>query len=179
MQSNLCLATCSHPHHTWYLLWQGILGIIFWYALSFLVLFSCAILVFSIHCILEGHLVLWTMIKNLLSSGSEKLLNGVEERRVRGNEKRNHSRMGVKPGSDCTGNGGMPHCCMWSHISMRVSSSKILSVSLTISLHLLHVNPSSPTEIDKLYMWQAVQTTIIHNQTPVMIFVLYKSSPYT
>ncbi len=43
---------------------------------------------------------------------------------------------------------------------MRVSSSKILSVSLTISLHLLHMNPSSPTERNKLYMWQAVQTTV-------------------
>ncbi len=28
------LATCSHPYHTWYLLWQGILGRIFWQALS-------------------------------------------------------------------------------------------------------------------------------------------------
>ncbi len=28
------LATCSHPYHTWYLLWQGILGRIFWNALS-------------------------------------------------------------------------------------------------------------------------------------------------
>ncbi len=43
---------------------------------------------------------------------------------------------------------------------MRVSSSKTFSVSLTISLHLSHVNPSSPTEIDKLYMWQTVQITI-------------------
>ncbi|WP_213080761.1 hypothetical protein, partial [Escherichia coli] len=47
-----------------------------------------------------------------------------------------------------------------SKVWMRVSSSKIFSVSLTISLHLSHVNSSSPTEIDKLYMWQAVQTTI-------------------
>ncbi len=51
------------------------------------------------------------MVKNLPSPGSEKLLNGVEERGVRGKEKRD-SRMGVKPGSDCTGNGGMPHCPM-------------------------------------------------------------------
>ncbi len=43
---------------------------------------------------------------------------------------------------------------------MCVSSSKTYSVSLTISLHLSHVNPSSPTEIDKLYMWQTVQITI-------------------
>ncbi len=43
---------------------------------------------------------------------------------------------------------------------MRVSSSKIFSVSLTISLHLSHVNPSSLTERDKLYMWHAVQTAI-------------------
>ncbi len=43
---------------------------------------------------------------------------------------------------------------------MRVSSSKTFSVSLTISLHLSHVNPSSPTERDKLYMWQTVQITI-------------------
>ncbi len=43
---------------------------------------------------------------------------------------------------------------------MRVSSYKTFSVSLTISLHLSHVNPSSPTEIDKLYMWQTVQITI-------------------
>ncbi len=28
------LATCSHPYHTWYFLWQGILGRIFWHALS-------------------------------------------------------------------------------------------------------------------------------------------------
>ncbi len=40
---------------------------------------------------------------------------------------------------------------------MRVSSSKIFSVSLTISLQLSHVNPSLLTEIDKLYMWQTVQ----------------------
>ncbi len=39
---------------------------------------------------------------------------------------------------------------------MRVSSSKIFSVSLTIFLHLSHVNPSSPTETDKLYMWQTI-----------------------
>ncbi len=54
--------------------------------------------------------------QNLPSPGSLKLLNGVEEREVRGKEKRHHSRMGVKPDSDCTGNGGMPHCPMWSHI---------------------------------------------------------------
>ncbi len=42
---------------------------------------------------------------------------------------------------------------------MHVSSSKIFSVSLTISLHLSHVNPSLLTEIDKLYMWQTVQKT--------------------
>ncbi len=35
---------------------------------------------------------------------------------------------------------------------MRVSSSKIFSVSLTIFLHLSHVKPSLLTEIDKLYM---------------------------
>ncbi len=40
---------------------------------------------------------------------------------------------------------------------MRVSNSEIFSVSLTISLHLSHVNPSLLTETDKLYMWQAVQ----------------------
>ncbi len=45
---------------------------------------------------------------------------------------------------------------VWIH----VSSSKIFSVSLTISLHLSHVNPSLLTEVDKLYMWQTVQTTI-------------------
>ncbi len=45
-------------------------------------------------------------------------------------------------------------------IWMRASSFKIFSVSLTISLHLSHVNPSSPTERDKLYMWQIVQTAI-------------------
>ncbi len=50
--------------------------------------------------------------QNLPSPDSEKLLNGVEERGVRGKEKRHHSRMGVKPGSDCTGNGGVPHCPM-------------------------------------------------------------------
>ncbi len=43
---------------------------------------------------------------------------------------------------------------------MRVSSSKIFSVSLTTSLHLSYVNPSLLTEIDKLYMWQTVQKTI-------------------
>ncbi len=43
---------------------------------------------------------------------------------------------------------------------IRVSSSKIFSVSLTISLLLSHVNPLLLTEIDKLYMWQTVQTTI-------------------
>ncbi len=43
---------------------------------------------------------------------------------------------------------------------MRVSSSKIFSVSLTISLHLSYVNPSLLTDIDKLYMWQTVQKTI-------------------
>ncbi len=43
---------------------------------------------------------------------------------------------------------------------MRVSSYKILSVSLTSFLHLSNVNPSSPTERDKLYMWQTVHTTI-------------------
>ncbi len=37
-------------------------------------------------------------------------------------------------------------------IWMRVSSSKTFSVSLTISLHLSHVNPSSLTEIDKLHV---------------------------
>ncbi len=37
--------------------------------------------------------------------------------------------------------------------------SKIFSVSLTISLLLSHVNPLLLTEIDKLYMWQTVQTT--------------------
>ncbi len=45
-------------------------------------------------------------------------------------------------------------------VLMRVSSSKIFYVSLTISLHLSHVNPSLLTETDKLYMWQTVQTTI-------------------
>ncbi len=35
--------------------------------------------------------------QNLPSPGSLKLLNGVEEREVRGKEKRHHSRMGVKP----------------------------------------------------------------------------------
>ncbi len=35
-----------------------------------------------------------------------------EERGVSGKEKRHNSGMGVKPGCDCTGNGGMPHCCM-------------------------------------------------------------------
>ncbi len=43
---------------------------------------------------------------------------------------------------------------------MRISSSKIFSVSLTISLHLTHANPSLLTEIDKLYMWKTVQKTI-------------------
>ncbi len=43
---------------------------------------------------------------------------------------------------------------------MRVSCSKIFSVSLTISLHLSHVNPSLLTEVNKLYMWQSMQTTI-------------------
>ncbi len=43
---------------------------------------------------------------------------------------------------------------------MRVSSSKIFSVGLTISLHLSHVNSSLLTETDKLYMWQTVQKTI-------------------
>ncbi len=43
---------------------------------------------------------------------------------------------------------------------MHVSSSKIFSVGLNISLHLLHVNPSLLTEMYKLYMWQTVQTTI-------------------
>ncbi len=43
---------------------------------------------------------------------------------------------------------------------MHVSSSKIFSVSLTISLHLSHVKPSLLTETDKLYMWQTVHTTI-------------------
>ncbi len=50
--------------------------------------------------------------QNLPSPCSEKLLNEVEEREVMGKEKRRHSRMGVKPCSDCTGNGGMPHCSM-------------------------------------------------------------------
>ncbi len=61
----------------------------------FLELFSCNVLACSIHCIQEGHLV-----KNLPSPGWEKLLNGFEERGVRGKEKRNHSRMGVKQGSE-------------------------------------------------------------------------------
>ncbi len=43
---------------------------------------------------------------------------------------------------------------------MHISSYEIFSVSLTISLHLSHVNPSSPRERDKLCMWQAEQTTI-------------------
>ncbi len=43
---------------------------------------------------------------------------------------------------------------------MRVSCSKIFFVSLTISLHLSHVNPSLLTEVNKLYMWQSMQTTI-------------------
>ncbi len=43
---------------------------------------------------------------------------------------------------------------------MCVSSSKIISVSLTISLHLSHVNQLLLTEIDKLYMWQTLQKTI-------------------
>ncbi len=49
---------------------------------------------------------------------------------------------------------------------MRVSTSKIFSVSLTISLHLSHVNPSLLTEIDKLYMWQTVQKTIAGEAVP-------------
>ncbi len=44
---------------------------------------------------------------------------------------------------------------------MRVSSSKIFSVSLTISLHLSHVNPLLLTEIDQLYIYNyTVQKTI-------------------
>ncbi len=93
-------------------------------------MFSCDVLACSIHCIQEGHLV-----KNLPSPGWEKLLNGVEESGVRGKENRHHSRMGARlwtsfsdgcqavdiilgwvPGCDCTGNSGMPHCCMSSHI---------------------------------------------------------------
>ncbi len=68
-----------------------------------LAVFSCDVLACSIHCIQEGHLVLWTMVKNLPSPGWEKLFNGVEERGVRGNEKGHHPRMGIKPGCDCTG----------------------------------------------------------------------------
>ncbi len=87
-----------------------------------LLLFSCDVLACIIHCILEGNLTLWTMVQNLPPPGSEKLLSGVEVRGGKGRKrdiikkKRHHSWMGVKPGSDCTGNGGMPQCCMWSHI---------------------------------------------------------------
>ncbi len=47
---------------------------------------------------------------------------------------------------------------------MPVSSSKIFSVSLTISLHSSHVNLSLLTEIDKLYMWQTVRKTIAREE---------------
>ncbi len=51
--------------------------------------------------------------------------------------------------------------CIYSpHILTIVSSYKIFSVSLTISLLLSHVISSLLTEIDKLYMWQTVHTTI-------------------
>ncbi len=53
---------------------------------------------------------------------------------------------------------------------MHVSSSKMFSVSLTISLHLSHVNPSLLTEIDKLYMWQRVQTTIAGEEAITFTF---------
>ena len=55
-----------------------------------------------------------TMVKNLPSPGSVKLLNGVEERGVKGKEKKHHSWMGVKPGSDCTGNGVITYFDKWS-----------------------------------------------------------------
>ncbi|KAI2643903.1 RNA-directed DNA polymerase from mobile element jockey [Labeo rohita] len=50
---------------------------------------------------------------------------------------------------------------------MRVSSSEIFSVSLTISLHLSHVNPLLPTEIDKLCIWQKNEAPGSYKRTPL------------
>ncbi len=57
----------------------------------------------------------------------EKLLNEVEKSGV------NHSRIDVKPVCDCTGNGGMPHCSMWSHILTSSLSTSGTSLSCRFS----------------------------------------------
>ena len=77
----LHLSTCSHPHHTWYLPRQGILGRIFYSNMPYppLAVFSCDVLVYSIFCIQEEHLVLWTMGKNLSSPGWENSSMGLRK----------------------------------------------------------------------------------------------------